>query len=80
MSFKPIHDPTHLYFVTATLLGWKHLFAEPQYAQIVLNSLAWHRDNGRLQLFAYVLMPSHLHAVLKPLGERSISEDVFFWM
>jgi REP element-mobilizing transposase RayT len=74
VSFKPIHDPTHLYFVTATLLGWKHLLAEAQYAQIVLDSLAWHRTNGRWQLFAYVLMPSHLHAVLKPTGERSISD------
>jgi REP element-mobilizing transposase RayT len=69
-----MHDPTHLYFVTATILGWKPLFAEPAYAQIVLDSLDWHRAHDRWQLFVYVLMPSHVHAVLKPLGDRSISE------
>lgn len=73
MSFKPHHDPAHLYFVTATVLGWKLLFNEPAYAHIVLNSLDWHRKHARWALYAYVLMPSHLHAIVKPLGEQSIS-------
>ena len=33
---------------------------------IPLNSLAWLQEQKRLLLFAYVLMPSHLHAILKP--------------
>jgi hypothetical protein len=73
VTFRPFHDPTHLYFLTATLLGWKQLFLQPTYARIVLDSLDWHRHNGRWALYAYVLMPSHLHAIIKPLGERSIS-------
>jgi hypothetical protein len=43
MTFKPHHDPSHLYFVTATVLGWQQIFAEPACAQIVLDSLDWHR-------------------------------------
>ena len=73
MTFKPHHDPTHLYFLTATLLGWRPIFAEPAYAHIVLDSLVWHRKHGRWSLFAYVLMPNHLHAIVKPLQDRSIS-------
>ena len=60
---------THLYFITATISGWKPLFSEPVYASIVLNSLAWLTSKGRCSLFAFVLMPSHLHAVLKPHGQ-----------
>ena len=71
MTFVSHHDPTHLYFVTATVCGWEHLFAELNYAQIVLDSLAWLRKNDRMSLFAFVLMPSHLHAILKP-KERTI--------
>jgi putative transposase len=73
MTFKPHHDPTHLYFITATILGWKQIFAQPAYAQIVLNSLDWHRRNDHWALYVYVLMPNHLHGIIKPLGEYSIS-------
>ena len=74
MTFKPVHDPEHLYFVTATILGWKRLFNEPSYARIVLDALDWHRRNGRWLLYAYVLMPSHLHAILRPTADRTISQ------
>ena len=73
MTFKPIHDPSHLYFVTATVLGWKKLFVEDKFADVVLNSLDWHRLQNRWRLYAYVIMPNHLHAIIKPLGEFTIS-------
>ncbi len=73
MTFKPHHDPTHLYFITATLLGWKPLFIDPAYASIVLDSLDWHRRHGRWALYAYVLMPNHCHALVKPLEDQTIS-------
>ena len=73
MTFKPYHDPTHLYFVTATVMGWKCIFTEPDYAKIVLDSLDWHRQNDRWSLFAFVVMPNHVHFIIRPLGERTIS-------
>jgi putative transposase len=73
VTFKPQHDPSHLYFVTATLLHWHPLFKERAYARIVLDSLDWHRRNGKWALYAYVLMPNHLHAILMPLGDATIS-------
>jgi putative transposase len=75
MTFDSRHDPTHLNFVTATVIEWKHLFAETAYADIVLNSLDWLRRNDRLMLFAFVLMPSHLHMLIKPQG-RAIGDIV----
>jgi REP element-mobilizing transposase RayT len=66
MTFRSHHDPTHLYFITATVCSWQPLFAEPTFARIVLDSLAWLRRRQRMALFAFVLMPSHLHALVKP--------------
>ena len=43
MTFNSFHDPSHLYFVTASVCGWMHLFIEPTYAHLVLNSLDWLR-------------------------------------
>lgn len=69
MTFSSIHDPTHLYFITASIVEWKHLFNIPEYAQIPLDSLSWLQREKRISLFAFVLMPSHLHAILKPEKE-----------
>lgn len=74
-TFDSRHDPTHLYFVTATLIEWRPLFAENAYADIVLNSLDWLRRNGRMLLFAFVLMPSHAHLLIRP-QQRAIDEIV----
>ena len=73
MTFQPHHDPSHLYFITATILGWRRIFTEPTYARIILDSLDWHRRHNRWSLYAYVLMPNHLHAIVKPEGAQTIS-------
>ena len=67
MKYKTVFDEHHLYFVTCTIAGWKPIFADPVYADIVLQSLAWLRRQGHIQLFAFVVMPTHLHAIIKPL-------------
>jgi len=66
MTFSSFHDPTHLYFITASIIEWKHLFITPEYINIPLNSLAWMQQQRRILLFAFVIMPSHLHIILKP--------------
>ncbi len=66
MTFPSFNDPTHLYFITATVIEWKQLFIAHEYARIPLNSLAWLQEQKMILLFAFVLMPSHLHAILKP--------------
>jgi putative transposase len=73
MTFDSIHIPDHLYFITASTVGWKPLFSEIDYAEIILNSLAWLRQEKRIALYAFVLMSTHLHAILLPL-DRPIGE------
>ncbi len=75
MTFPSFHDPAHLYFVTASIIDWKYLFIKPEYRNIPLNSLAWLQQQKRILLFAFVIMPSHLHAILKPESD-SIGEIV----
>jgi putative transposase len=73
MTFNSWQVPSDLYFVTATLCGWKHLFTEYAYAEIVLDSLVWLRKEKRMSLYAFVLMPSHLHAIVLPI-DRPIGD------
>lgn len=66
MTYSSFHDPTHLYFITASVIEWEHLFITPEYINIPLDSFVWMQGQKRILLFAFVIMPSHLHAIIKP--------------
>jgi len=66
MTFNSIHDPTHLYFVTATVVEWIPLFKRSKYTEVILSSLTWMQKEKRLLLFAFVIMPTHAHILIKP--------------
>jgi putative transposase len=57
-----------MYFVTAAVAGWKHLFANRACARILFDSLAHLGRTGKLRLYAFALLPSHLHLIGRPLG------------
>lgn len=76
MTFKHFHADTHLYYVTATLLGWRPLFVRSQFAELVLNSLDWHRQHTHWGLYAFVVMPTHAHFIIKPVQGFTISSNL----
>jgi REP element-mobilizing transposase RayT len=76
MTFKPQHFPEHLYFTTGSLLGWRPLFARHEYAMLVLNSLDWHRLHKRFHLYAYAVMPTHFHVIVRPIAGHTISANL----
>jgi putative transposase len=57
-----------MYFVTAAVGGWKHLLANEACARIVFDSLDHLGRTRKLALFAFVLLPSHLNLLCRPLG------------
>ena len=73
MTFPSLHDSDHLYFVTASIVGWKNLFSLLVYKQIILDSLTWLRKEKRIYLYAFIIMPTHLHLILKPI-DREIGQ------
>ncbi|MDP1544616.1 MAG: hypothetical protein Q8L87_01240 [Anaerolineales bacterium] len=75
MTFHSIHDPTHLYFVTASVVEWIPLFKYPKYTEVILSSLSWMQKEKRLLLFAFVIMPTHAHLLIKPQNQ-TIGETV----
>jgi putative transposase len=52
-----------LYFFTATNLQWKWILREDRHKLIVLNSLRFLVSDGGLKLYAFVIMPNHIHLV-----------------
>jgi carbamoylphosphate synthase large subunit/REP element-mobilizing transposase RayT len=54
------------------------LLLQPSASQIVSETLR-HFDRERYVLDAYVVMPNHVHVLVKPIGENSISRILHSW-
>lgn len=65
-----------LYFVTTTVVDWVDVFTRPKYKHIALDSLAYCQKEKGLKIYAWVLMPNHLHAIVSAGGEHSVAEIV----
>jgi REP element-mobilizing transposase RayT len=73
-AYRIFSDQHYPYFVTWTLVEWVSLFDKASYRQIVLDSLAYLRTHKHTQLNAYVVMPTHLHAMLWPDIDTNLSD------
>jgi REP element-mobilizing transposase RayT len=62
-----------VYCVTATICGRKPLFAEDQFISLILKSLEFQKSRNRIKLYAYVIMPTHLHIIVQPV-DRTIAK------
>ncbi len=54
------HQP---YFCTITVLDWLPVLIESRYIDPIINSLQFCRQHKGLQLFAFVIMPNHVHLI-----------------
>lgn len=59
-----IHSESALYFVTYTVVDWLPVFVSEDACRIVTESLDFCHHNKGLRVNAYVIMPTHLHAIV----------------
>jgi putative transposase len=55
----------HSYFITLTVVGWIDVFTRKEYCEITLKNLQYCQANKGLKIYAYVIMPSHVHLVAR---------------
>jgi REP element-mobilizing transposase RayT len=67
---EPRMESGKLYFFTATNLNWNKLLENDQHKFIVLNSFEFMVNRGEIVVYAFVIMPNHMHLVW------SISEEL----
>jgi putative transposase len=53
----------YCYFVTFTVVGWVDVFAKARYAEMLVASLNFCVRNKGLNIYAYVIMPNHVHMI-----------------
>ena len=65
----------NLYFFTATILEWKHLLKADKYKDIIIESFNFLVNKKRVRIFAFVIMPNHMHIVWQ-INEDLLKSDV----
>jgi putative transposase len=53
------------YFVTLTVVGWIDVFTRQSYVDELIKNLKFCQANKELQIFEYVVMPSHIHMICR---------------
>lgn len=62
-NFK-VRNPQGLYFITVTAVDWVDVLMRPVCKGIIVKSLAYCQEEKGLQVYAYVIMSNHFHAIV----------------
>ena len=76
MPVHPPFDPTHLYFVTTSAVRRARLFRRDVVKRILVDSLDYMRAHRWLHLYAFVIMPNHVHLIVEFLEGHTLSDVV----
>lgn len=62
------------YFLTFTIVEWLDVLADDDFKMIVIDAVKFYQENGGLVVFAYCIMPNHVHMIAQAESEKYVSE------
>ena len=71
-----IWDNRKAYFLTLTVVGWIDVFTRRNHKLLIADSLQYCQKEKGLTIFAYCLMPSHLHMIAMTESDHSLSDII----
>jgi REP element-mobilizing transposase RayT len=63
-----------VYFITITAVGWIDIFTRLRQKYVIIDALKHCQQKRGLEIYAYCLMPSHLHMLCKASEKESLAE------
>jgi len=67
---KSHNEIGRIYYFTATIYQWKWLLSPDENKKLVADYMRTLSDKGLLKIYAFVLMPNHLHIIWKQLKKN----------
>lgn len=58
------------YFFTATIKNWNRLLEPDKYKKIITDSLNFLVEDKRVKVYAFVIMPNHIHIIWRMLNQH----------
>ncbi|MEP2772221.1 MAG: transposase [Fulvivirga sp.] len=62
-------NPEGIYFVTLSIVHWIDLFTRKEFKWIMVDAIKHCQENKVLIVYAWCLMPSHLHLIISTKGD-----------
>lgn len=66
----------HAHFVTFTVIDWIDFFIRNQYKDVFLNALKHYQKNNGLEVYAYCIMTSHIHLIVRSAAPYHLGETI----
>jgi REP element-mobilizing transposase RayT len=63
------------YFITITTTGWVDIFTRLKQKYVLVDSLKYCQEYKGLEIYAYCIMPSHIHMLCKA-EEGNVLSDI----
>ncbi|MFQ6032295.1 MAG: transposase [Candidatus Zixiibacteriota bacterium] len=73
-KWRTIDHPGAAYFVTSTVVDFTIIFDQKRYIDIIIKNLDFYRNKYHFKLYAFVIMPEHLHLIVHPFQESKIKD------
>ena len=58
-----VYDNSYPHFLTCTVVEWLPVFTRQDAVQVLLDSWTFLQSEGRLRLYAYVILENHIHFI-----------------
>jgi REP element-mobilizing transposase RayT len=65
--------PGKAYFITITTVNWIDLFTRLEQRMVIVNALNYCTDHKGLEIYAYCIMPSHIHLLCRAHDDDILS-------
>lgn len=59
------HNKSGLYFVSFATVYWTDVFVREEYFNVITNGISYCRMHKGMELYAYCIMPSHVHFIFR---------------
>ena len=69
-----IRNKEGIYFVTFAVIEWIDVFTRREYADIIIESLNYCRENKGLRIHAWCLMSNHMHLIISAKQGYDLSD------
>ncbi len=67
-------DGNPIYFITTTVTEHSKIFFNEDLCNVVLDNLNFYRNKLEFAIYAFVIMPTHIHLLVQQLGKKNISD------
>ncbi|GAB3904804.1 transposase [Larkinella knui] len=64
------------YFITLTTVGWVDIFTRSIYSYEIVKNLQFCQQNRGLEIYAYVIMSSHLHLIVRRQKQHGLLNEL----